>query len=305
MKNKTLLVIAGPTAVGKTSLCVELAQQLNTEIISADARQIYREMHIGTAQPSPEEMKGITHHFIASHSIFQTYSAGQYEQEALTLLQDRFRQHDLLILTGGSGLYIKAICKGLDKLPAADNTIRKQLHAQLQQEGLAAMQAQLRSIDPEAYNRLDISNPRRVLRALEVYYSSGKPFSSFLQGAALARPFRIVGFVLSRPRQELYERIRKRVHHMIDNGLWQEAQRLYPFRHLPALQTVGYQELFAVIDQAYSLEKAIALIQQNSCRYAKRQLTWFRHQHPDFSWIDLSQGEQNAMQYILRTLDTH
>ncbi|GIV39644.1 MAG: tRNA dimethylallyltransferase 1 [Thermonema sp.] len=293
MKSKTLVVVTGPTAVGKTALCVELAQALQTEIVSADARQIYREMRIGTARPTQEEMGGVVHHFIASHSIHDNYSAGKYEADALRLLSSLFERYDTLLLTGGSGLYIKAVCSGLDNFPEIPPSIRQQLQQELEQKGLESLQKELLALDPESYAEIDLQNPRRVLRALEVCRASGRPYAYFKRRAAAKRPFRIVGFVLHRPRPILYKRINQRVDMMMQEGLWEEAQALFPFRHLTALQTVGYQELFEAMEGKYDRSTAVELIKRNTRRYAKRQLTWFRHQHPAFEWIDM-EGRSHA-----------
>ncbi|NIK74186.1 tRNA dimethylallyltransferase [Thermonema lapsum] len=303
MKPKTLVVVTGPTAVGKTALCVELARVLQTEVVSADARQIYREMRIGTARPTEEEMGGIVHHFIASHSIHQEYSAGKYESEALALLSSLFQRYDTVLLSGGSGLYIKAVCSGLDSFPDIPATTRQQLQQELKEKGLKALQEELAAVDPESYAEIDLQNPRRVLRALEVCRTAHRPYSYFKQRAAAKRPFRIRGFVLNRPRPMLYERINRRVDIMMQEGLWQEAQQLFPYRHLSALQTVGYQELFESMEGKHDQATAVALIKQNTRRYAKRQLTWFRHQHPEFEWIDIEGASTSqVIEHILSRL---
>lgn len=305
MKSKTLVIVTGPTAVGKTALCVELAKTLQTEIVSADARQIYREMRIGTARPTEEEMGGVVHHFVASHSIHQEYSAGKYEAEVLALLPSLFERYDTVLLTGGSGLYIKAVCSGLDNFPDIPPAIRQQLQQELEEKGLAALQEELARLDPESYAEIDLQNPRRVLRALEVCRAAQRPYSYFKRRAAAKRPFRIVGFVLNRPRPLLYERINRRVDLMMEEGLWQEAEQLFPFRHLSALQTVGYREIFDAMEGKHDKNTAIELIKQNTRRYAKRQLTWFRHQHPGFEWIDIEgRPASQVIEHILSKLDS-
>lgn len=277
----------GATAVGKTAYCVKKAKAWQTEVISADSRQFYQEMQIGTARPLPEEMQDVPHHFIASHSIHEPLAVGQYEKEALQRLGVLFRKYDRLILTGGSGLYLRAITQGLDEVPPSDPALRQKLEEQLETEGLSSLVRQLRQHDPEYAGTADLQNPRRVVRALEVCLLSGKTYSSFRQQQpAIERPFRVEKYVLDRPREELYERINLRVEQMMDAGLLEEARRLYPYRHLKPLQTVGYQELFDVFEGKITLEEAVRLIQRNTRRYAKRQLTWFRRE-PDARWIQL------------------
>ncbi|MGF1533184.1 MAG: tRNA (adenosine(37)-N6)-dimethylallyltransferase MiaA [Bernardetiaceae bacterium] len=283
--NPTLIVVMGPTAVGKTAYCVRLAQQHRTEVISADARQFYREMRIGTARPSPEERQAIPHHFIGTHSIHAPLTVGQYEKEALPLIQERFKHHNCLILTGGSGLYLKAIYEGLDPIPT-DAGIRHALEVRLEIEGLQPLAAELQRCDPVYAATADLQNPRRVIRALEVWQLTGRPLSSFHQQSPKPRPFIVQKVVLHRPRPILYARIEARVEQMLRQGLLEEAQALFPYRHLKPLQTVGYQELFAHWEGQYSLEEAIERIRRNTRRYAKRQLTWFRNQ-TDATWIDL------------------
>lgn len=280
----TLLVITGPTAVGKTELCVRLARQLGTEIVSADSRQFFRELNIGTAKPTPAEMQGVPHHFINSHSITEEYNAGRFEQDALALLTQLFQRHRVVILTGGSGLYLQAVTEGLDELPAVPPEVRQQLRRELEAHGLEPLVAELARLDPVAYARLDRQNPQRVLRALEISRGTGQPFSSFHGGKAAERPFRTVKIALTREREELYQRIDERMDHMLAAGLEEEARRLYPHRHHNALQTVGYQELFAYFEGHYDYAEAVRLLKRNSRRYAKRQLTWLRRD-PDYQWF--------------------
>ncbi|WP_139921021.1 tRNA (adenosine(37)-N6)-dimethylallyltransferase MiaA [Hymenobacter sp. DG01] len=280
----TLLVITGPTAVGKTELCVRLARQLGTEIVSADSRQFFRELNIGTAKPTPAEMQGVPHHFINSHSISEEYNAGRFEQDALALLTQLFQRHRVVILTGGSGLYLQAVTEGLDELPAVPPEVRQQLRTELEAHGLEPLVAELARLDPVAYARLDRQNPQRVLRALEISRGTGQPFSSFHGGKAAERPFRTVKIALTREREELYQRIDERMDLMLAAGLEEEARRLYPHRHHNALQTVGYQELFAYFEGHYDYAEAVRLLKRNSRRYAKRQLTWLRRD-PDYQWF--------------------
>ncbi|GAB3295521.1 tRNA (adenosine(37)-N6)-dimethylallyltransferase [Hymenobacter tenuis] len=280
----TLLVITGPTAVGKTDLCVRLAQQLNTEIVSADSRQFFRELTIGTAKPTPEEMKGVPHHFINSHSIAEEYNAGRFEQDAVVLLADLFQRHQVVILTGGSGLYLQAVTDGLDELPAVPPEVRQQLRAELEAQGLEPLTQELARLDPVTYARIDRQNPQRVLRALEISRATGQPFSSFHGSKSAPKPFKVVKVALSREREELYARIDQRMDQMLAAGLEAEARALYPHRHHNALQTVGYQELFGYFEGQYDFDEAVRLLKRNSRRYAKRQLTWIRRD-PEYQWF--------------------
>lgn len=281
---KTLLVIAGPTAVGKTALCIRLAKSLATDVVSADSRQLYRELTIGTAKPTPAEMDGVTHHFINSHSITDSVNAGRYERACLALLDELFRKHDVVILSGGTGLYINAVCFGLDDMPPVDQALRENLFHRLQTEGLAALQTELRQLDPVYAETADLQNPVRVTRALEVCLSTGQAYSSFRRQQSTERSFRSVLVALDRPRDELYARIDARMDTMLAAGLVDEVRSLLPYRHLPALQTVGYQEVFPYLEGTYEYDEMIRLLKRNSRRYAKRQLTWFRNQG-DYQWV--------------------
>lgn len=287
---KTLLVIAGPTAVGKTSLCVHLAKQLRTDVVSADSRQLYRELTIGTAKPTPAEMDGVPHHFIDSHSIHDPVNAGRYERECLAVLAELFQSKDVVILSGGTGLYINAVCFGLDELPPVDPALRQQLLDRFQQEGLSVLQAELRQLDPVYAETADLQNPIRVTRALEVCLSSGEPYSSFRRQQAIERPFQSIMVALERPRDELYTRIDARMDAMLSAGLIGEVRTLLPYRALPTLQTVGYQEVFPYLDGVYDEEEMIRLLKRNSRRYAKRQLTWFRNQG-NYQWFGANDAE--------------
>jgi len=281
---KTLIVVAGPTAVGKTELCVRLAKALDTEVISADSRQLYRELTIGTAKPTPEEMQGVRHHFIDSHSVAELIGAGHYEREALAVLDEVFKRKDVVILAGGTGLYINAVCFGLDDMPAVDPAVREGLMQRLEREGLEPLRDELRQLDPVFAARADLNNTQRVIRALEVTLFTGQPFSSFRGAAPAPRPFRSVFFALDRPRDELYDRINRRVDGMLERGLVEEVRGLTAYRHLNALKTVGYREVFAYLEGEYGYAEMVDKLKQNTRRYAKRQLTWFRHQG-DYRWF--------------------
>lgn len=288
----TLIVLSGPTASGKTSLAISLAQHFRTAIVSADSRQFFREMTIGTAKPTAEELAQAPHYFIDSHTITEDYSVGQYEREALELLQTLYQRHDTVILTGGSGLYINALCQGMDEFPAVPEAVRQALEADYQERGIGYLQEALRTADPPYYEEVDLNNPHRLIRALSVCRSSGQPYSSFRKSGAAERFFRPVYVRLHWPRAELYERINRRVDLMLEAGLEEEARSLYPQKHLTALQTVSYQEFFDYFDGNISREKAIELIKRNSRRYAKRQLTWFRR---DGHWKRFRPGEWEEM----------
>lgn len=273
---KTLLVIEGPTAVGKTAVAIELAKKLQTEIVSADSRQFFREMSIGTAKPADEELAAAKHYFINSHSITENFSVGDFEKQALAQLADIFKTHDTAIMVGGSGLYIKAVCEGFDELPAASAEIREKLNGEFNTYGISYLQEKLKVADPVYYEQVDRNNPQRIIRALEVTASTGKPFSSYHKSTINKRPFNCIKIGLNLPREVLYQRINQRVDAMIKEGLIAEVKGLLPYRHLNALNTVGYCELFDHFDGKTDLNTAIELIKQNTRRFAKRQLTWFR-----------------------------
>lgn len=272
---RELIVILGPTAVGKTDYAVSLAQKYGTVVVSCDSRQIYREMRIGTAPPSPEQLAAVRHYFIFSHSVKQRYSAGQYEIEAMQLLEKLFEEHDTIIMAGGSGLYADALCYGLDDFPPADTELREILTRRAMEEGIAALAEELGKIDPESYASIDLSNRQRVIRALEVTMSTGRKFSSFKSAPRKKRPFAIKRTALSIPREELYSRINSRVERMFENGLVEEAGSLLEYRNLPALNTVGYREVFSYLDGKISLDEAVELVKRNTRRFAKRQITYF------------------------------
>jgi len=283
-----LLTIAGPTAVGKTTVCVQLARQLGTEVVSADSRQFFRELSIGTAKPTPTEMQGVPHHFIDSHRITEDYSAGRFATDCHVILTELFQKYPIVILTGGSGLYVQAVTDGLDELPSVPPVVRAQLHAELAAHGLPHLVAELATTDPVAHARIDQQNPQRIVRALEITRATGRPFSSFhTTGPPPENPlFRNVKVALTREREELYQRINLRVEHMLAAGLLDEVRGLLPYRHHHALQTVGYQEIFGYLDGDYDWAEAVRLLQRNTRRYAKRQLTWLRRD-PGFAWVGL------------------
>lgn len=291
-----LILLTGPTAVGKTALSIRIAQHFKTEILSADSRQFYREMTIGTAKPSAEELAAVPHHFINNLGIGEEYTAGMYETEALTLLEELFKKHKTVILTGGSGLFIKALCEGLDDIPAAGDGIREALNDTFEKEGLGPLLKELKEKDPDYYEIVDRDNPVRIIRALEVCRSTGMPFSSFRTGTKKERPFKIIKIALSRDREELYQRIDARMDQMLSEGLINEVKSLYEHRHNNALQTVGYSEVFDFLDEKYDYEEMVRLLKRNSRRYAKRQLTWF-YRDTEYRWFHPGQ-EREILLYI-------
>jgi tRNA dimethylallyltransferase len=283
--NKYLIVIAGPTAIGKTSLAIHLAEKFNTEILSADSRQFFKELSIGTAKPTLQEMNGFPHHFIDSHSISEQYNVGKYETEAIALLDRLFETRDTAILVGGSGLYIDAVCKGFDELPEADDAIREKIDLLLTDEGIEALQKMLAQLDPVYYKKVDLNNPQRLSRALEVCVATGKPYSSLREGKIKSRNFNIIKIGLNTDRVRLYQRINDRVDQMMHAGLLKEVKSLIAFKYTNALQTVGYKELFDHLDGKTDLQTAIELIKQNTRKFAKRQLTWFRRDN-EVKWFE-------------------
>lgn len=276
IKRGTLIVVVGPTGSGKSALAVTLAQHYCAPIISTDSRQLFRGMAIGTAQPTAEELAAAKHYFIADREVEDDFNCGRYEVEALELLDTLFAENDYVVAVGGSGLYIQALCDGMDNLPEADDTIREQLKVRLENDGLEVLAEELRRLDPVYAEEVDICNPARVMRALEVCITTGRPYSEQRSGSRAERPFNIVKVGTDMPREELYDRINRRVDMMVADGLIEEARAMYPKRHLNALQTVGYREIFDHFDGKCSLEEAIELVKRNSRRYAKRQMTWFR-----------------------------
>ena len=281
----TLVVLLGPTGVGKTALGVQLASQLGCSILSADSRQIYRELPIGTAAPTPEERAAVPHYFVGTHSLTEGYSAASYEADVLSLLERLFADHPIQLLSGGSMMYVDAVCRGIDEIPDVDPTIRAEVWHRYETEGLAPILSELEHLDPRYYATVDRQNYKRVLHGYEVCLSSGRPFSSFHTGLAKSRPFDIIKIGLTREREELYTRIDERVLQMMSLGLEAEARAVYPHRRLNALNTVGYKELFAYFDGTVSLDEAIRLIQRNSRHYARKQLTWWKRD-PKVRWYN-------------------
>lgn len=289
---KKLIVIAGPTAVGKTSVAIHLAKEFRTAIVSADSRQIYREMNVGTAKPTAAGLRAVPHYFIDTHSVADTYDAASYATDALGVIADLFTRHDEVILCGGSGLYIKGVCDGFDEMPDIPEGIRNDLIRSYREHGLPWLQEQMRNLDPDAMDSIDVKNPHRLIRALEVKLASGESIMSFRKNKKHDRNFYSLKIGLELPREELYKRIDTRMDHMIGEGLFEEARTLYPLRHYNALQTVGYQEIFDFIDNRYDRDECIRLLKRNSRRYAKRQLTWFK-KDPGFTWF--SPNDINAI----------
>lgn len=285
--DKELVIILGPTGVGKTDYAIDMAVALGSPVISADSRQIFKEMKIGTAPPSKEQLERVKHYFIFSNSVAEYYTAGRYELEAMALVEELFKTHDKLVMAGGSGLYIDAFCNGLDDFPPADQALRAELTARADNEGLESLVKQLAVIDPESYSSIELSNKQRVIRAVEVTLQTGRKFSDWKSSPKKQRPFKITKLGLTRDRVELYDRINRRVDLMIENGLVDEVAGLAPFRSMPALNTVGYKELFDYLDGRQSLDAAIELIKRNSRRYAKRQLTYWGRDN-SISWRNLS-----------------
>lgn len=294
--NRTLLVIAGPTAIGKTSLSITLARHYSCPVISADSRQFFKEISIGTAKPGIEEMQGVTHYFIDSHSITENYNVGKFEKDVLDLLNELFKKHKLVIMVGGSGLYIDAVCNGFDELPEADETVRKKINDLMDKEGIEGLQKLLKQLDPVYFEQVDKQNPQRLSRALEVCLVSGKTYSGFRKDTAKKRDFQILKIGLNMPREVLYQRINTRVDQMMKDGLLEEVKRVEMYKHLNALQTVGYKELFDYLSAIGASEEnlqnsqqllinAIELIKQNTRRFAKRQLTWFRRDE-QIKWFE-------------------
>ena len=284
MSTKTLIVVVGATGSGKTDLSLRLATHFAAPILSTDSRQVYRGIPIGTAQPTAEQLAAVEHHFIASHELDDNFNCGEYEVQALARLEELFFKHDTVIAVGGSGLYIQALCEGMDDLPQADEELRQRLAERLQNEGIESLAADLQRLDPVYYEQVDRCNPSRVLRAVEVCLQTGKPYSSLRTGERRKRNFNIVKVGIDWEREALYDRINRRVDMMIADGLEAEARAVYPLRHLNSLQTVGYREMFDYFDGKISREEAIELIKRNSRRYAKRQMTWFRRDS-EISWF--------------------
>lgn len=289
--NKNLIVLPGPTAVGKTELSLRLAEAFNTSIISADSRQLYKELKIGTAAPTPEQLNRVQHHFIGILDLTNYYSAAQYETDVLALLKKLFNEKDTVILTGGSMMYIDAVCKGIDDIPTVDKDTRELLLRRYETEGLETLCAELRLLDPEYYKIVDLKNPKRVLHALEICYMTGKTYTSFRTRTPKQRPFNIIKVGLTRDREELYTRINQRVDEMMKEGLLEEAKSAYPLRHLNSLNTVGYKEIFSYLNGEWDLDFAIEKIKQNTRIYSRKQMTWFRRD-PDIRWFNPEKEEE-------------
>jgi tRNA dimethylallyltransferase len=298
---KTIIAISGPTAIGKTSLAIKLASYFNTEIISVDSRQFYKEMQIGTAVPDAEELTAVKHHFIQHKSIHDPYNVGDFEKEAITRIELLFKSKDIIVLVGGSGLYMKAVLDGINEFPEIDDAVRADLQYLLQQEGIEELQKLLKKHDPDYYTKVDLQNPQRLIRALEVCIQSQKPFSFFLQKEKHPRSFRYLHLAIDAPRAIIYERINLRVDRMMQAGLLEEASKLYQWKNLNALQTVGYKELFQYIEGKCTLEFAVAEIKKNTRRYAKRQLTWLRRDE-HIQWFDHNAAIEAFIDYITKNL---
>ena len=283
---KTLIVIAGPTASGKTAYSIDLAKELDTVIINADSRQIYKEMSIGTADPTPKELHEVKHYFIHNISIFDDYDVAVYEKQVMQLLPKLFTKHERVILTGGSGLFIDAVCKGIDAMPDIEEATREKVATLFQTQGLEGLQLEVQRLDPEYWAIVDQKNPRRLQRALEVCYQTGKTFTSFRTQTKVERDFKIEKYAIQRDKQDLHNRINHRVEMMLAQGLVDEARKLYPYRQLNALNTVGYKELFEYFDSKCTLNEAVEQIKLNTRHYAKRQMTWLR-KDPEYQWIEM------------------
>ncbi|MEQ8243307.1 tRNA (adenosine(37)-N6)-dimethylallyltransferase MiaA [Fulvivirga sp.] len=296
LKSKYLVSIVGPTAVGKTDLCIDLAKALKTEIISADSRQFYKETSIGTAKPTEQELSQVRHHFVGDRSVEDEFSAGKFEKEAIEIITELHESKEAVIMTGGSGLYIDAVLNGFNEMPEIDPEIRQNLNSKFEKEGLKVLLDELQEADPVYYETVDKGNPYRVIRGLEVYLSSGKPYSAFRTGEKKHRNFVVIKIGLDRSREELYERINKRVDMMMSLGLLKEVKALEAFREKQALQTVGYKEIFDYLDGLTTLDEAVELIKRNTRRYAKRQMTWFRRDNEN-KWFH-PDDFQNILGYI-------
>lgn len=290
-RKTTLIVIAGPTAVGKTRIAIALARRLGTEIISADSRQVFREMNIGTARPTAEELAAVKHHFVGSHTITRPFNAAEFGEEALALINDLSKKYEYLVLCGGSGLYIKAVCEGFDEIPDVGPNIRAGLNREYAEKGLAWLQQQMLDLDPEHFATIDQQNPQRLIRALEVKIGTGFSIGDFRGLHRAPRPFSTVRIGLERERSVLYAAIDERVDEMVRQRLFEEAERLYPYRDLNALRTVGYQEIFDYLEGKYDKDEAVRLLKQHSRQYAKRQLTWFKRD-PRFVWFSPDDAEK-------------
>lgn len=294
---KFLVCIIGPTAIGKTSKSIDIAKHFETEIISADSRQFYKEMQIGTAVPSEEERQGIPHHFIQHLSVDEDYSVGDFERDGLKKLTELFVRHDLVLMVGGSGLFVDAITKGLNKFPEINLEIREELNRRVEVEGLLALQNQLKKLDPEYAKTADIDNPRRVIRALEICLSSGKPYTYYLNQPKAKRNFKSIKIGLTADREIMYDRINQRVDQMMEEGLLKEAEKLYPNRDKNALNTIGYKELYTYLEGEITLDFAVEEIKKNTRRFAKRQMTWFRKDQ-EIKWFPYDRSSEEIIAYL-------
>ena len=294
MSSKTLLVLIGPTGVGKTELSLQLAERLQCPIINADSRQIYKGISIGTAAPTEEELKRVKHYFVHTLSLDEYYSAAEYEKDVLTLLDELFKEHDTVVLSGGSMMYVDAVTKGIDDIPTVDDETREMLKQRYENEGLDTLLAELKLLDPDYYELVDKKNHKRVIHALEICYMTGKPYTSFRTNTQKQRPFRIVKFGLMRERESLFRRINQRVEQMMADGFLDEAKQVYPLKHLNSLNTVGYKELFKVLDGEWQLGMAVERIKKNTRVYAKKQMTWYKHD-ADIHWLDADRMSMEEM----------
>ena len=301
-KAKTLLVLIGPTGVGKTELSLRLAERFQTDIISSDSRQLYADLKIGTAAPTPEQLARVPHHFVGTLQLTDYYSAAQYETEVMKLLSVLFQEKDTVILTGGSMMYVDAVCKGIDDIPTVDEKTRTLMKQRYEEEGLDNLCAELKLLDPEYYKIVDLKNPKRVVHALEICYMTGRTYTSFRTRSAKERPFNILKIGLTRDREELYERINRRVDMMIEDGLLEEAKVVYPYKHLNSLNTVGYKEIFNYLDGEWDLSFAIEKIKQNSRIYSRKQMTWFKRDE-EIVWFHPEQ-EKEILNYIEEKFQT-
>ena len=295
--NKYLITIVGPTAIGKTALSIKIAKHFNTEIISSDSRQFFKEMTIGTAVPTEEELEQVPHHFVQNLSIHNEYSVGQFEKDAIEKLKELFKKHKSVVMVGGSGLYADAVLKGLDYFPKVNPNIRTQLKLQLKEKGISSLQEQLKELDIETYQKIDIENHQRVIRALEICLGTSKKYSSFLTNKSSQRDFIPIKIGLTTDREIIYKRINQRVDIMMENGLLNEVNKLIKYSHLNALQTVGYKELFSYLNNEISLEFAIEEIKKNTRRFAKRQLTWYK-KDDEIKWFDYQDETNLIINYI-------
>ena len=301
--SKFLIVLGGPTASGKTAAGIELAKALDTEIISADSRQLYKETKIGTAVPTEEQLREVPHHFIHSLSLADYYNASMFEQDVLSKLEELFREKDYVLMVGGSGLYINAVCFGIDDLPRVETSIREKLAARFKNEGLAPLQEELKRLDPESYENIDLQNHYRVLKALEISLQTGRPYSSFLTRQKKERDFQIIRLAVDMEREILYERINRRVDAMIDEGLVEEVASLREFRHTTAMKTVGYREIFRHLDGELTLDEAADLIRRNTRKYARKQLTWFR-KNKLYEWVH-PEDTPGMLEFIRKEIQKH